>query len=62
VLGLAVRSQFGKAFRLGMRPDRGQVVLGENLLGLAVLIFVPFRPLAQHEAMPGDEQPGLAFP
>ena len=45
-----------------MRPDRGQVVLGENLLGLAVLIFVPFRPLAQHEAMPGDEQPGLAFP
>ena len=62
VMDLVVRSQSGRAFRLGMRPERGQVISGGSLWGLAVLHFVPFRPLAQHEAMPGDEQPGLAFP
>ena len=62
VMDLVVRSQSGRAFRLGMRPEHGQAVSGENLWGLAVLIFALFRPLAQHEAMPGDEQPSLAFP
>ena len=60
--GLVVRSQFGKAFRLGMRPEHGQAVSGGSLWGLTALLFALFRPLAQHEAMPGDEQPGLAFP
>ena len=62
VIGLVVRSQSGIAFRLGKRPERGQVISGGSLWGLAALLFALFRPLAQREAMPGDEQPGLAFP